>query len=362
MVFDEVRNRAYAKAIRAAVNDESVVLDLGAGLGIHGLVAAGAGARKVILVEPDEILHVAGQVAEDNGLSRPIELIHSRIETATLSEPASIIISVFTGNFLLTEDLLSSLFLARDRFLKPQGVLIPDAGTMEIVPVSAPAYHAHEISTWSRRSQGVRYCKARPYAANSIYYGSTETFEPEFLAQAAELLRIDFNTAADGGCHRRIELTVEREGTCHGWLGWSNIRLGTEWLSNAPGEHPTHWSQAFFSIDPPVELAAGNKVVFELLRPREGEWSWTMEYGSIRQRHSTFLSIPISTNTLIKKSATYRPHLSQSGLVARFVLDQFDGATPVSRIIDAVIENFPNRCASRSEAERLVERLVSRFA
>ena len=35
-VYDNVRNDAYAAAIRQLVQAESVVLDLGAGLGIHG--------------------------------------------------------------------------------------------------------------------------------------------------------------------------------------------------------------------------------------------------------------------------------------------------------------------------------------
>lgn len=44
MVFDQRRNAAYARAIAAHVRPDSVVLDLGAGLGLHGLLAARAGA------------------------------------------------------------------------------------------------------------------------------------------------------------------------------------------------------------------------------------------------------------------------------------------------------------------------------
>jgi len=40
MAFDETRNRAYEAAIQRVVTRDSVVLDLGAGLGIHGLMAA----------------------------------------------------------------------------------------------------------------------------------------------------------------------------------------------------------------------------------------------------------------------------------------------------------------------------------
>ena len=68
MNFDGVRNPAYERAIRDAVTSKSVVLDLGAGLGMLGFVAARAGARMVYLVEPEPVIEVTRKVAEANGL------------------------------------------------------------------------------------------------------------------------------------------------------------------------------------------------------------------------------------------------------------------------------------------------------
>ena len=59
MVFDEIRNRAYLAAMRAVITPESVVLDLGAGVGVLGLLAAKCGARRVYCVEPS---HVASHI------------------------------------------------------------------------------------------------------------------------------------------------------------------------------------------------------------------------------------------------------------------------------------------------------------
>src|SRR5437868_14319233 len=58
MVFDDVRNRLYANALRNAIGPHSVVLDLGAGLGTHGLIAATAGARRVYCVEPQPVIRI----------------------------------------------------------------------------------------------------------------------------------------------------------------------------------------------------------------------------------------------------------------------------------------------------------------
>jgi predicted RNA methylase len=135
MMLDSVRNEAYFQAIKSAVKPDSVVLDLGAGLGIHGLMAAKLGAKKVYLVEPEDVIHIAKRLAAANGLEDRVECIQGRIEDVTLPEKVDIIISVFTGNFLLMEDLLPSLFHARDLWLKPGGTLIPDSAVMQAVPI-----------------------------------------------------------------------------------------------------------------------------------------------------------------------------------------------------------------------------------
>ncbi|MEE4236564.1 MAG: 50S ribosomal protein L11 methyltransferase, partial [Anderseniella sp.] len=75
MVFDDFRNALYAQAIRKCVTSDSVVLDLGAGLGIHGLIAADAGAKRVYLVEPEPVVQIAKEIARANGLADRIVVL-----------------------------------------------------------------------------------------------------------------------------------------------------------------------------------------------------------------------------------------------------------------------------------------------
>ena len=176
MALDAGRNEAYARALAAAITPDSVVLDLGAGTGVHGLMAARLGARRVYLVEPEDIIALAEENVRANGLQDVVRCIQGRVEDVTLPEPVDVIVSALTGNFLLTEDLLPVLFHARDRFLRPGGHLIPGAATMEVMPVTAEALHEREIASWSRPQQGVDLGAARPYAANTLFY-RTEGFE-----------------------------------------------------------------------------------------------------------------------------------------------------------------------------------------
>ena len=117
MALDGVRNEAYARALTDLVGPDTVVLDLGAGLGIFGLLAAKLGAKRVYCVEPEDVIEVCREVAARNGWADRIRCLQGKIEAVNLPEQVDVIVSVFTGNLLFSEDLLPALFHARDRYL-----------------------------------------------------------------------------------------------------------------------------------------------------------------------------------------------------------------------------------------------------
>ena len=286
MVFDGTRNAAYTRALKKVITPETTVMDLGAGLGLHGLIAARMGAAKVYLVEPTVAVEVARTVAADNHLDA-VECIRAKAEELELDVKVDVIVSVFTGNFLLSEDLLPSLFYARDHFLAPGGRLIPDRGRMEVAPVCAPAYYDKYVSAWGDfprecGDQGlpeIDYIAVRPYAANSMFYDSAKNMKAERLADPVSLLELDFNTATKAECDSQVELVIQRDGICHGWIGWFQMRLMDEWLSTDGESSKTHWSQVFMPLDKPLTVKKGDRLGFALKRPERGEWTWTTSLG-----------------------------------------------------------------------------------
>jgi SAM-dependent methyltransferase len=362
MALDERRNLAYDEALRQAVGPESVVLDLGAGLGIHGLMAARLGARRVYLVEPEDVVFLAGEIAEANGYGSVVRCLQGRVEDVELPEQVDIIVSALTGNFLVTEDLLPSLFFARDGVLKPGGMLIPSAARMEAAPVSAAKFHAKEIGGWSAAQQGIDLSPARSYAANTLFYRPEDAGEMVCLAEPQVLQTVDFQRDAYAGVHTNTTYPIARSGICHGWLGWFSMKLGDAWVSTSPFEPPMHWTPAFLPVDPPIALEAGQRVSLTLDREPFGDWTWRIDAGQTRQEHSTFFATPMSATTLQKASLAYLPRLSRDGAALCDVFSKFDGATPVSAIVDWVMSSYPERYASRDEAIAFVQRLVKRYA
>ena len=369
MVFDGVRNRAYARALEKLVGPGTTVLDLGAGLGVHGLTAARLGAAAVHLVEPSPVLEVARRVAADNGLDN----IHCHACTAQdlcLDARVDVLVSVFTGNFLLGEDLLPTLFRARDDFLAPGGSMVPDRARMEVVPVSAPAYYGEQIDQWctyagagsARDAPSVDFRAARPYAANTLYWDARECFDANPLAAAATLLELDFTVATSAGCDRHLEVELPQGGTCHGWLGWFQLRLGDDWLSTAGEPEATHWRPVLLPLATPIEVAAGETLGFSLQRPEFGEWTWTTEHRGKRQRQSTFLSRPLPAQRLRRASGNYQPRLNERGEAARWVLARMAGETTVGQLAVDLPAQFPGLFRSSEEALKFVGKLVGQFA
>ena len=360
MVCDARRNELYARAIRDHVTQDSIVLDLGAGLGLHGLIAAAAGAKRVYLVEPEPVLQIALDIARTNGLSERIIAVEGRIEEVALPERVDLITSVLTGNLLFSEDLVPSLLKARDRYLKPGGLVLPDLAHLVLVPVSAPGLHARYIGEWSSPQQGLDFSGVRGYAANEILWLARDEVPTDRLAFPSVLTSIDMQRATDCDCHGDIGFDVTRDGECHGLLGWIEIRVGGQFLSADPAGPATHWSPGFLPIDPPLSLENGERVRATLERPVEGDWTWTLEAESGSRRHSTFFGSADSMIRLSRMSPDHRPGLSRRGENALHALTLMRGGHTNTEIAQILAETHPGFFASVDEALELARAMALR--
>ena len=362
MALDGVRNAAYARALHRVITKDSVVLDLGAGTGLHGLMAARLGARRVFLVEPEDVIAVAEENARANGLQDVVTCLQGGIEDIELPEPVDVIVSVLTGNLLVTEDLLPALFYARDRYLKKDGVLVPDRAALTVVPVSAQGIHDEEVVAWSAPQLGIDLEAARAYASNTVFFRNEGSERITFLAEPTVIHRLDFRESGYEPFKREIELPIGEPGICHGWIGWLSIGLGDEWLSTSPRDARTHWSWGFFPLDPPLEVESGEPVRFHLARAPYGDWVWRMTARSGTQRHSTLLSLPMKATTIEKAALQYHPALTDEGRALAHVLACCDGRHGVEEIARSLQALMPQRYRTAAEALGFVQFAVKQHA
>ncbi|KAL6858652.1 S-adenosyl-L-methionine-dependent methyltransferase [Trichoderma novae-zelandiae] len=151
MLKDTVRTEAYRDFIynNKHIFKGKVVLDIGCGTGILSMFCAKAGAARVIAVDKSDIIKKATENIFNNGLSDIITCVKGGIEDVTLPvDQVDIIVSEWMGYCLLYEAMLPSVLYARDRYLKPDGLLVPSSATLWIAPVKDTDYMLEHISYW----------------------------------------------------------------------------------------------------------------------------------------------------------------------------------------------------------------------
>ncbi|KAF5006494.1 hypothetical protein FDECE_7129 [Fusarium decemcellulare] len=151
MLKDAVRTEAYRDFIynNKHIFKDKVVLDIGCGTGILSMFAAKAGAKQVIAVDKSDIMVKARENIFHNGLSNVITCLRGAIEDVQLPvDQVDIIVSEWMGYCLLYEAMLPSVLYARDKYLKPDGILAPSSATIWIAPVADREYVNEHISFW----------------------------------------------------------------------------------------------------------------------------------------------------------------------------------------------------------------------
>ncbi|CAK5274435.1 unnamed protein product [Mycena citricolor] len=92
---------------------------------------ARAGAKRVFAVDASDVAEKADRIVHENGMEHIIKVVRGKIEDVVLpfddgeEQKVDIIVSEWMGYALLYESMLDSVLVARDRFLKPGGVLAP---------------------------------------------------------------------------------------------------------------------------------------------------------------------------------------------------------------------------------------------
>jgi protein arginine N-methyltransferase 1 len=264
MLSDHVRNTAFEAALRAEVRAGVVVLDVGAGTGILSLWAARAGARRVYAVERSTMAAVAADLVARNGLDSVITVIQAPIEQVMLPEPVDLIVSEWLGVYGVDENMLGLVLGARDRFLKPGGLMVPAAVKTMLAPVYLER-RDHEEQLALGRPYGLDLSVAAPELYDQARWApSGELAASDLIGEPAAVWSIDMARfpAAQAGLplRGRVRFTVRAPSRVNALTAWFVADFGaSRVLENAPGTR-THWGQYLFPLRRTVAVAAGESI------------------------------------------------------------------------------------------------------
>jgi protein arginine N-methyltransferase 1 len=368
MIADRVRMEAYSEALRRAVRPESVVVDLGAGTGIMSCISVQVGAARVYAIDPSETLEVARTVARGNGLDDRIRFYQARSDAVTLPEPADVVVAdlrgvlpAFPGNFQAIAD-------ARERFLKPGGVLIPQTDTVYVAIAEAPKEYEELLGGWTYGNLDLS--AARRMVANS--WIKRRVAAAQLLSSPAAWAKVDYRTVTGTALAGAVELEACRAGIAHALSAWFDAELvDGVGFSNAPGQPDAIYGQAFFPLLEPVALEPGDRVNVELRADLVGDdyvWSWNTRVRSpgglpkAEFRQSTFFGTPLSKEQLRKRADNFAPNLSHSGALDRAILDLFGAKRSLHDISIEIAARFPDDFPGWKAALERVAALSARYA
>src|SRR5947209_5723926 len=135
MLLDGVRNKLLYEAIKNHITPETNFLDIGAGTGVWAILAAKLGAKRVVAVEIEEcLIPIIFRHAQENGVAHKIEIIHGNSDHVKIRGKFDVIVSELFGGDALGEITMKSFVSLRNRFLAPNGILIPQKLSMYAVP------------------------------------------------------------------------------------------------------------------------------------------------------------------------------------------------------------------------------------
>jgi protein arginine N-methyltransferase 1 len=308
MAADTIRTGAYLAALERSVTSGSVVIDLGCGPGIFALHACRLGARKVYAIEPSDSIQIARDLAEANGLSERIEFIQDISTKVNLPERADIIVADLRGILPFYGASMASMIDARERFLAPGGLLIPQADRLWGTLIANPGLYARSVLPWEAALPGFELFTVRTMAANTIY--KIRTSSEEYLADPREIAAIDYRSVVSSACDAESSWAVTRDGIAHGIAIWFDAELASGvGFSNAPGPPELLYGTAFFPFCEPLPVHAGDRVCSHIRADQVGDdyiWRWNASLnGKLGLEQSTFFGMALSADSL--------PHFSRSG-------------------------------------------------
>ncbi|KAK9071328.1 hypothetical protein SSX86_009896 [Deinandra increscens subsp. villosa] len=315
MLSDRVRMDAYLNSVFKNKHHfiGKTVLDVGTGSGILAIWSAQAGAKKVYAVEATKMAEHARELVKANKLQDVIEVIEGSIEDITLPEKVDVIISEWMGYFLLRESMFDSVICARDRFLKPTGVMYPSHARMWLAPIRSEvtdqkmseyeecmddwqgfvtetkSYYGVDMSVLTKPFSEEQ---KKYYLQNSLW----NNLDPNQVVGTATIIKeIDCLTVTVDDIievKANVSSTITKVDTrlC-GFGGWFDVHFNGRKenpaacaveLTTAPSIYGgTHWGQQVFLLHPPVRVNNGDEILvnFSMSRSEENHRLMNVDLG-----------------------------------------------------------------------------------
>lgn len=166
----------------------------------------------------------------------------------------------------MTENMLESIIVARQRFLREDGLIVPNVASMHLAGVSDDEVHHNMITYWDD-AYGLKMSRIRRLREKTP---CIDAIKPERLCTSAAVLkRLDLMTCAASDCEfsADVRLVAQRSARLTALVGWFDVgvvlKRGADelhMLSTSPMLPETHWKQTLFYLPQPLALSENEAI------------------------------------------------------------------------------------------------------
>ncbi|XP_057693266.1 protein arginine N-methyltransferase 8-B isoform X2 [Corythoichthys intestinalis] len=263
MLKDEVRTLTYRNSMyhNKHVFKDKIVLDVGSGTGILSMFAAKAGAKHVYGIECSSISEHSERIIKSNHLDSVITIINGKVELPV--EKVDIIISEWMGYCLFYESMLNTVIFARDKWLKPGGLMFPDRASLYVLAIEDRQYKDFKIHWWEN-VYGFDMTCIRNVAMKEPL---VDVVDPKQVVTNSCLVKeVDIYTVKteDLSFTSAFCLQVQRNDYIHALVTFFNIEFTKchkkTGFSTAPNAAYTHWKQTVFYLEDYLTVRRGEEI------------------------------------------------------------------------------------------------------
>ena len=268
MLADTRRNQLYRRAIEAAVKPVMLVLDIGTGSGLLAMMAARAGAERVVACEAEpRLAEVARQIVALNGYAERIAVIPRRSTDLKvgpdLPRRADLVVSEVLDAALIGEGAVATMRHALAELAAPAARVIPAAARVFGSLVSVP--HLRQVNPVGRIDGFDLSPFNRFRGRHAGLPVSLETEDHALLSAPTELFAFDFARPVEKARARRVALAATAAGEAHALALWFRLSLDDAHAgSTGPGGEFRHWATPLYFLERDVAVAPGREVALEV--------------------------------------------------------------------------------------------------
>jgi len=264
MMNDARRNLAWDKALRRAIRPGMLVFEIGTGAGMLALMAARAGAAKVVTCETNPVAaELARELAARNGYADRIDVITGPSQKVTIGKDlerrADLLFCDIFADDLLGFDPLSAIGDARERLLAPDAAAVPRAASLCVA-----------LASWQDYSRSGKLDSACGFDVSPLAdFVSAALLQPidtpgiELLSERETLFRFDFSDVRFPASERHVVGCRALEaGKVDAIARWIRLELDADTILEARPETGTRFfsSPTLTPLGASIMVEAGEEI------------------------------------------------------------------------------------------------------